>query len=144
MMICVGMALVAIVFYGFGNFTQQVNQDDPGPAFYPRALAVLLFAFSFVQMVLSWRKRKAQSKDEAAPERKETFSYKILLGTLVLSVIYGFVFDKVSYLLTTTCFLLAMMLLGGVRKWHILLGVAVCYSVGTYFLFGEVLMVPLK
>ncbi len=79
-----------------------------------------------------------------ALEKKGSFSYKIILGTLVLSVIYGFVFDKVSYLFTTTCFLLAMMLLGGVRKWLILLSVGVCYSVGTYFLFGEVLMVPLK
>jgi putative tricarboxylic transport membrane protein len=145
MIISGGMALLAIVFYVLGNFTQQINPDDPGPAFYPRILSILLFAFSFVQIILSWRKKKeVQDKDEVAPEKKESFSYKIILGTLVLSVIYGFVFDKVSYLLTTTCFLLAMMLLGGVRKWLILLSVAVCYSVGTYFLFGEVLMVPLK
>jgi len=143
-LISVGMALVAIAFYGFGNFTQEINPDDPGPAFYPRALSILLLAFSLVQMILSWQKKKGvQEKDQVAPEKTD-FSYKIILGTLLLSVIYGFVFDKVSYLLTTTCFLLAMMLIGGVRKWLILLSVAVCYSVGTYFLFGEVLMVPLK
>jgi len=62
----------------------------------------------------------------------------------VLSVLYGFVFDKASYLVTTTCFLLAMMLLGGVRKWYVLLCVAMGYSVTTYYLFGRVLMVPLK
>ena len=53
-------------------------------------------------------------------------------------------FDKVSYLVTTTCFFVAMMLLGGVRKWTILLSVASGYSVATYYLFGKVLMVALK
>ena len=32
----------------------------------------------------------------------------------------------------------------GVRKWHVLLSVAISYSVATYFLFGHVLMVQLK
>jgi putative tricarboxylic transport membrane protein len=68
----------------------------------------------------------------------------MFFGTLLLSVLYGFVFDKVSYLVTTTCFLVAMMLLGGVRKWTILVSVALSYSVATYYLFGKVLMVALK
>jgi hypothetical protein len=52
-------------------------------------------------------------------------------------------FDKASYLVTTTGFLLALMLLGGVRRWLILLGVALLYSLSTYYVFGKILMVQL-
>ena len=143
MIISAGMALLSIIFFSLANFRQDINPDDPGPAFYPRILSVLLFAFSFSQVLLSSCRKKEESL-KRAPEEAGRSPRKMFLGTLLLSVGYGIVFNKVSYLLTTTCFLLAMMLLGGVRKWHILLGVAICYTVATYYLFDRVLMVPLK
>lgn len=142
--ISAGMALLAVVFYALGNFTQTVNPDDPGPGFYPRTLSALLFIAALLQMVLSWRKKIELRKKGDEIEEPSGFSYRVFVGTLLCSVLYGFVFDKMSYLVTTTCFLLAMMLLGGVRKWHVLLCVAISYSVATYYLFGQVLMVQLK
>lgn len=143
-LISAGMALLAVVFYILGNFTQSVNPDDPGPGFYPRMLSLLLFITALAQIVLSWRKRMELRKREKKVAEKSGFSYRVFIGTLLLSVLYGFVFNKMSYLVTTTCFLMAMMLLGGVRKWHVLLGVAISYSAATYYLFGHVLMVQLK
>jgi hypothetical protein len=96
------------------------------------------------QIGLSWRKKRESHEKVQEVAEGSGFSYRVFIGTMLLSVVYGFVFDKVSYLVTTTCFLLAMMLLGGVRKWHVLLSVAISYSVATYFLFGHVLMVQLK
>jgi hypothetical protein len=143
-LISAGMALLAVVFYALGNFTQTVNPDDPGPGFYPRTLSALLFVVALAQVVLSWRKKRVSYKRGNDVEEANGFSYRIFIGTMLLSVLYGFFFDKVSYLVTTTCFLLAMMLLGGVRKWHVLLCVAISYSAATYYLFGHVLMVQLK
>jgi hypothetical protein len=143
-LIAAGMALLAVLFYTLGNFTQSVNPDDPGPGFYPRTLSFLLFIAALTQIVLSWRKKRELRKREKEVVEKSGFSYRVFIGTMLLSVLYGFVFNKVSYLVTTTCFLLAMMLLGGVRKWHVLLSVAISYSVATYYLFGHVLMVQLK
>ncbi|MBM4314413.1 MAG: tripartite tricarboxylate transporter TctB family protein [Deltaproteobacteria bacterium] len=143
-LIAAGVALLAVVFYTLGNFTQSVNPDDPGPGFYPRTLSILLLIAALAQIVLSWRKKRESHKKEMAVAERSGFSYRVFFGTALLSVLYGFVFDKASYLITTTCFLLAMMMLGGVRKWHVLLSVAVGYSVATYYLFGHVLMVQLK
>jgi hypothetical protein len=143
-LIAAGMALLSALFYILGNFTQSVNPDDPGPGFYPRTLSALLFIVALAQIVLSWRKKRQSHKAGEAVAEKNGFSYPVFFGTVLLSVLYGLVFDKVSYLVTTTAFLLAMMLLGGVRKWRVLLGVAVSYSVTTYYLFGHVLMVQLK
>lgn len=144
MLISAGMALLALVFYILGNYTQHVNPDDPGPGFYPRTLAVLLLVFSVAQFVVSWRNKGETIEREERGEGEGRFSARLFLGTLLLAVIYGLVFDKLDYLITTTCFLVAMMLLGGVRKWYLLLSVAIGYSVVTHYLFGQVLMVPLK
>jgi putative tricarboxylic transport membrane protein len=143
-LISAGAALLAVIFYGVGNYTQTINPDDPGPGFFPRTLSVLLLIFSLTQVILSWRKKRDERGQGKATAETSGFSYRMFFGTLLLSVLYGFFFDKVSYLVTTTCFLLAMMLLGGVRKWTILLSVALSYSVATYYLFGKVLMVALK
>jgi len=138
-----GMALVAIAFYGLAGFTQTVNPVDPGPAVYPRVVSVLLFLFAALQIFLSWSRREspAEAGREAAgrPPTGHTYS----LGTLVLSIAYVGVFARASYLVTTTGFLLALMFLGGVRRWLVLGGVAIAYALATYYLFGQLLMVPL-
>lgn len=143
-LISAGTALLAVIFYGVGNYTQTINPDDPGPGFFPRTLCVLLLIFSLTQVILSWLKKRDERGKGKAIAETGGFSYRMFFGTLLLSILYGLVFDKVSYLVTTTCFLVAMMLLGGVRKWTILLSVALSYSVATYYLFGKVLMVALK
>jgi hypothetical protein len=139
-----GMALLAVAFYSLATFTQDINPVDPGPALYPRVVSVLLFVLSMLQVVLSWRRREPSGKNRGDAVGVATHqAYKYSLGTLVLSLLYVGLFDKMSYLVTTTGFLLALMFLGGVRKWSVLLGVAVCYSLATYYLFGKTLMVPL-
>ncbi len=143
-LISAGMAALAVVFYFLGGFTQTVNPDDPGPGLFPRTLSLLLFIAALAQIVLSWRKKAEPRENGEEVAEGGDFSWRMFVGTMFLSVVYGFVFDKASYLVTTTCFLLAMMLLGGVRKWYVLLCVAMGYSVATYYLFGRVLMVPLK
>lgn len=142
--ISAGMALLAVAFWGLATFSQDINPVDPGPAAYPRVVSLLLLAFAAAQILLSWRRRRPADEDtgEAAQATART-AYRYSLGTLALSILYVAVFDKASYLLTTTGFLLALMLLGGVRRWVILLGVALLYSLSTYYVFGEILMVQL-
>ena len=142
--ISAGMALLAVGFYGLATFTQDINPVDPGPAAYPRAVSLLLFVCAAAQMLLSWRRREPAKEDttKAAGATAKT-AYFYSLGTLALSILYVGLFDKASYLVTTTGFLLALMLLGGVRRWLILLGVALLYSLSTYYVFGKILMVQL-
>ena len=140
--ISAGMALLAVAFYSLATFRQDINPIDPGPAVYPRVVSVLLFLFSAVQILLSWRRRDPLGEGAAARQGGGQ-AYKYSLGTLALSILYVGFFDKANYLVTTTTFLLALMFLGGVRKWLVLLGVALCYGLATYYVFGKILMVPL-
>jgi putative tricarboxylic transport membrane protein len=142
--ISAGMALLAVAFYSLATFRQEINPIDPGPAVYPRVVSLLLFVFSAVQVFLSWKRRDSLEEGQDVTVAQTTGqAYKLSLGTLALSILYVAFFDKANYLVTTTAFLLALMFLGGVRKWLVLLGVALCYSLATYYVFGQILMVPL-
>ena len=43
------MVALGVAFYGLATFTQNINPVDPGPAFYPRIISVLLLAAAVVQ-----------------------------------------------------------------------------------------------
>lgn len=142
--ISVGMALLAVAFYSLATFKQDINPIDPGPALYPRVVSILLFVVSTAQVFLSWKRKDTFWEGQSGATRQNVGqAYKYSLGTLILSILYVGLFDKASYLVTTTAFLLALMFLGGVRRWLVLLGVALCYSLATYYVFGRILMVPL-
>src|SRR5512136_2261230 len=96
--ISVGMALLAIAFYGLARFTQTVNPVDPGPALYPRVVSVLLFVFAALQILLSWGRKAQPKQTNREAEAHATAAYKYSLGTLVLSVVYVGIFDRASYL----------------------------------------------
>ncbi len=141
--ISAGMALLAIAFYGLARFSQAVNPVDPGPALYPRVVSALLFVFAVLQIVLSWVRKAPPKPTHAETGDRAAAAYKYSLGTLALSIVYVAFFDRVSYLVTTTSFLLALMFLGGVRQWLVLASVAIAYALATYYVFGQVLMVSL-
>jgi len=142
MLISVGMAVVAAAFYGLATFTQTINPADPGPAFYPRIVSLLLLVAAMAQAVQTWRSGRA-GEPRGTQRARAGAASRYVLGTLLLSVVYVFLFDKVPYVVGAAGFLLAVMLLAGVRRWRVLCGTALGYAVITYYIFGYVLTVPL-
>ena len=144
MTISVGMAVVAATFYGLATFTQTINPVDPGPAFYPRIVSLLLLVAAVAQAVCTWRSGRALAGEPRRPGRAWSgAASRYVLGTLLLSVVYVFLFDKIPYVVGAVGFLSAVMLLAGVRRWQVLCGAAIGYAVVTYYVFGYVLTVPL-
>jgi hypothetical protein len=138
------MAALAILFFRLATFSQQINPVDPGPAFYPRLISALLLVAATAQMIRTWREGAARGQGDSS--RRGTWASaasRYSLGTLGLSILYVSVFNKAPYLVTTTAFLLALMALAGVRRWTILCGAALGYALVTYYVFGQILMVPL-
>ncbi|MCL4425155.1 MAG: tripartite tricarboxylate transporter TctB family protein [Firmicutes bacterium] len=140
--ISAGMASLAVFFYSLATFQQEMNPADPGPAFYPRLISLLLVVFAVAQMAISWR-QNGLAGEKQGKEGAGRLPYIYVGGTLVISLIYLLLFKGAGYFWTTAGFLLALMLLGGVRNWLVLSSVALGYSLVTYYLFGQVLMVPL-
>ena len=144
MAISVGMAVMAAMFYLLATFTQSINPVDPGPAFYPRIVSLLLFVAALAQIVCTWREGRVRSGEPRGTGGTWTGgASRYVLGTLFLSVVYVALFDKIPYLPGATGFLLALMFLGGVRRWFVLCGAALGYALTTYYIFGTILTVPL-
>jgi hypothetical protein len=140
--ISLGMAGVALAFYGFATFRQDINPVDPGPAFYPRLVSLLLLAFAVLQLWVSWQAR-GPARAEGGPAGAGGAPYRYSLGTCAASIAYVALFDKLNYVASGILLLGALMLLGGVRRWPVLVGVPLGYAILTYLLFGKLLMVPL-
>jgi hypothetical protein len=136
------MALLAAAFYALATFTQDINPVDPGPAFYPKLVSVLLFVAATVQVVRTWREGRGHG-DRSPGDGWGGRATRYSLGTLGLSILYVVLFNRGPYLVTTTGFLLALMVLAGVRRWVLLCGTALGYALVTYYVFGQILMVPL-
>lgn len=66
-----------------------------------------------------------------------------VLGSLVLTIIYVYLFTELDYLFSTSVYLFALMFLLGIRKWKVLIPVSILYTVITFYLYGEILMIPL-
>jgi len=144
MAISVGMAVVASMFYALATFTQNINPVDPGPAFYPRVVSALLCVAAFAQVARTWREARARSAERGPGGEAWTGSApRYVFGTLILSVAYVALFDKIPYFVGAGGFLLALMVMAGVRRWGVLCGAAFGYAAVTYYVFGQVLMVPL-
>lgn len=144
MAISVGMAVVASMFYALATFTQNINPVDPGPAFYPRVVSALLCVAALAQVARSWREGRARSAEMGRGGGARSGSApRYVFGTLILSVVYVALFDKIPYFVGAMGFLLALMVLAGVRRWLVLGGAALGYAAMTYYVFGQVLMVPL-
>ncbi|MBP1154983.1 MULTISPECIES: tripartite tricarboxylate transporter TctB family protein [unclassified Paenibacillus] len=141
--ICIGMLLLAVLFIALADFKQTVNPLDPGPALFPRLTGAFTIFFCILQMITSLR-------DKADPEEKPeedgaAGKLKVLyvLGTLAMTIVYILLFEVVKYILLTGVFLVAVMLLLGIRKWTVLIGTGVIYALVSYYLYGKVLLVPL-
>jgi putative tricarboxylic transport membrane protein len=149
MAVCVGLIIISLAFFILDDFKQTVNPLDPGPALFPALISILLLLMSVGQLVITFCK-KSETKAKAETEQEETKTapanrmvYVYVLGGLVLSGLYIFLFEKVNYLLTTGVYLLSLMLLLGIRKWYVLALVSVLYALISYYLYAVVLKVPL-
>ncbi|MHB1653453.1 MAG: tripartite tricarboxylate transporter TctB family protein [Desulfitobacteriaceae bacterium] len=140
--ISIFMAVLAITFYVFATFTQSVNPVDPGPAFFPRLISVILFVLCLVQLVSSFKGKPLVKKIEGDPESSKNIALYVI-GTILLAIVYVLVFTVANYIITTTLFLGVLMFAIGVRKWSTLIAVSIIYSVATYFLYSYVLLVQL-
>jgi putative tricarboxylic transport membrane protein len=142
--ITIALGIIALTFYLLATFKQTVNPMDPGPSLFPRLLSVLLLLLCVGQLAVSFRKKpqpKTENDAESSLPNKVVLLY--VFGALALTIVYVYVFTDIVYPVTTAIYLFALMYLLGIRKWHVLILVSTLYTAITFYLYGEVLMIPL-
>src|SRR5262245_34883622 len=109
----------------------------PAAGFFPAILAVLLALISLFIFVEALR-----GSHDRAPQG-EPLKWKKILLTLGSLLVFGFVFERLGYLLATFLFILFLLRAVERQSWRLTLSVAFSASLVSYIVFGLLLGTPL-
>lgn len=123
---------IGVFAYTF-TFPAPVQDLDPGVTAFPRMVSVLI---GVLALVLLLRPR------EGEPLPRGWAAIRVVVTVLLLCV-YAVVLDSLGFVITTVLFLLAELLLIGVRRPILLALVPLGVGVGLFYLFRVFLEVPL-
>lgn len=123
---------VGVFAYTF-TFPSPLQPQDPGVTAFPRMVTVLI---GILALLLLLRPREG----EPLPRGRAAIR---VITTVLLLCVYALVLDTAGFVITTVVFLLAELLLIGVRRPVLLILVPIGVSVGLFYLFRVFLEVPL-
>ncbi|QBP42722.1 tripartite tricarboxylate transporter TctB family protein [Paenisporosarcina antarctica] len=116
--------------------------DPYGPMYYPTLVSGLLILLSVIYIIQEWRKRH-----DGFPELELLLKGRtpfLLISTIVLSLIYAFLFEKIGFLFSTIIFLGGLLfIINGRKKWISNIVIAICFSGLTWYSFAILLKVSL-
>lgn len=134
----VGISFLILAF----NLPKAKLGDPNGPQYFPILICSLLVILSTVYFFQEWKIRNKEIE-----EVKLIFSGrtpKLIGGSLVLILIYTFLFERIGFLFSTIIFLGALLfLVNGKERWKTNVIVAVVFSVLSWYAFAELLQVSL-
>ena len=139
---------VLLIIFGIVYITltlnlQKSNIGDPNsPMYFPMLLGILLTVMSCIYFIQEYRKRHLTFKAFSQLFEKATFIRIIL--TIILAVIYAFIFERLGFLVSTVLFLGAIMfLINGYQRWLQNILVTVIFSGIAWYTFSQKLDVSL-
>lgn len=116
--------------------------DPNGPMYFPVVIALLLIISSMVYFYQEWKLRKEEFKDFQLVKEGKAPLYMIV--TILLMLMYTFLFERIGFLYSTMLFLGGLMfLLNGRKKWIYNIIIAVVFSFITWYSFAVLLQVSL-
>lgn len=124
---------VGIFAYTSFTFPPPAQPLDPGVTAFPQMVSVLIGVLAVAILV-------RPQEGEALPRGRAALR---VIGTVLLLVVYAVVLDSVGFVITTAIFLLAELLLIGIRRPAPLILVPLGVSMGLFYLFRGFLEVPL-
>lgn len=149
------LALSAFYYLSTRGFPPPTVTENLGAGFFPKLLSMLL-AFLAIMLILGSLFSQSTSGQEgekatiSGGERLEEdsfategISYKFLLGTIGVSILYVILLPVIGYVIVTPLFLIAMIRLLGKKKWLHNIAISILLTVSLYLLFGKMLGVVL-
>jgi putative tricarboxylic transport membrane protein len=133
---------ILFLMFTLGAFIESMKLpfgrvSAPAAGFFPAVLAVLLALtslFIFVEALRGSHDHVAQGKP---------LKWKKILLTLGSLLVFGFVFERLGYLLATFFFIIFLLRAVERQSWRLTLSVALSASLVSYIVFGLLLGTPL-
>jgi len=109
----------------------------PAAGFFPAVLAMLLALTSLFAFLQAFR------GSHVGTAQGEPLKWKKILLTLGSLLVFGFVFERLGYLLATFLFIIFLLRAVERQSWRLTLSVAFSASLVSYIVFGLLLGTPL-
>lgn len=124
----------------FGLTRSKVG-DPNGPLYFPALIGIVLLVLSVIYFVQEWKKR-AEEVAEFKPLRGNVLI--LIVATLLLSLLYTLLFERIGYLISTILFLGSLLfIVNGPKKWLQNVVIAVIFSFVSWFSFAKLLSISL-
>lgn len=127
------LALAVFVFAESFTMPDPVQKLDPGVAAFPRGLAVLIGVLALVPLF-------RPQPGEPLPQGR--YAWRVI-GTVLLLAGYAMVLDLIGFVITTILFILAELLLLGIRRPVTLIAMPFGVGLGLFYIFRTLLGVAL-
>jgi putative tricarboxylic transport membrane protein len=133
---------ILFLTFAFGAFIESMklpfgSVSAPAAGFFPAVLAALLALTSLFAFVEALR----GSHEGAVQE--EPLTWKKIVLTLGSLLVFGFVFERLGYLLATFLFIIFLLRAVERQSWGLAISVALSASLVSYVVFGLLLGTPL-
>jgi len=138
------LLVACFLFYIASTFPQNRMADQVGPALWPKIILLLIIILSMsllIQFVIqSLKEKKARPKEDLSAEKE---GFRMLILTVILSLLYGFGVSYVGFLLSILVFQTLFLLILKVTKIPVLVLYPLSLTVVIYAIFIKVLYIPL-
>lgn len=134
-LVLAGLVVIAAFFAIQAPESRSLNPTDLGSQFFPRLVASVLIGLVLLRVVILLVTRR--------PVEEEHPPHWGLLAVMWVAILAYPLLWEVGFIPLTAAFVLVTMLAAGVRSWKTLLLSVVLYTAGSYYVFEELLHVPL-
>lgn len=127
------------------NLPRATVGNPIAPILFPLGLGVTMFIFGIILFIKETKNERGLAKEKRKNQKKSlSSSGKLVIITCLSSIIYALLFERIGYVLSTFLFMgLILFAINGKANWKTNVLVAVCFSVGIYFIFLKLLSIPL-
>jgi putative tricarboxylic transport membrane protein len=138
---------VGIVIVARGIRRSGPVMDPIGPRALPIIIGSLLVVGGTVVAIrefISWRRHPDAPFDDGEPDEAGVpASAPRALALMALSLIYMLTLEQIGYIIGTLVFVVVGLRMLGIRSWLALSAISIVYTVGSYLIFAELVLVNL-
>lgn len=119
------------------------NLEDPGPAYFPAVLGVIIAVFGILLLIEARKAKEAKGSRPVEPPVSRRGSVQRVLFYLVGMTLSAVLFELLGFVLTMFFMILFMMRTIAPQKWNIALFYSLMSALGSFFVFRVLLKTQL-
>ncbi|WP_209125077.1 tripartite tricarboxylate transporter TctB family protein [Alkalihalobacillus sp. BA299] len=124
------------------NLPKAKLGDPNGPLYFPILICILLTILSLVYFFQEWKVRRKEIEEVKLLVQGRT--PKLIISTVILILIYTFLFERIGFLFSTVIFLGGLLFaVNGKKRWLQNILVSVLFSFISWYMFAKLLQVSL-